>query len=315
LLIEVFMARPYWSGRIQISLVSFGVQLYVATEAKSQISFNQISRSTGERIRHQKVLQSAIENSGADAAAAVQKDEIVKGYEYRKGEYIIVENSELENLRVPSKHTIDVTQFVNLNELNPEFVEKPYFVVPENDSVEAFAVVRKALQKTGKVAIGKIAFSGREHVLAISAAGEGDRGGMMAYTLRYTGELRNQSDYFRDIKPVEIGEESLELAESLIAKRSAKLDLSKFEDGYEVALKELVEAKINHLPVPQDEGEQPRRGNVVNLMDALRESLGSAAAPVGRSTKKPAASVRPEPKKGIGLVKSSPKSVTKRKSA
>jgi DNA end-binding protein Ku len=309
------MARPYWSGRVQISLVSFGVQLYVATEAKSQISFNQISRSTGERIRHQKVLQSAIESSGGDAAAAVQKDEIVKGYEYRKGEYIIVENSELENLRVPSKHTVDVTQFVNLNELNPEFVEKPYFVVPENDSVEAFAVVRKALQKTGKVAIGKIAFSGREHVLAISAAGEGDRGGMMAYTLRYTSELRNQSDYFRDIKSVEIGEESLELAESLIAKRSAKLDLSKFEDGYEVALKELVDAKINHLPVPQDEGQQPRRGNVVNLMDALRKSLGSAAAPAGRSAKKPAASVRPEPKKGIGLVKSSAKPVTKRKSA
>src|SRR3984885_255307 len=266
------MARPYWSGRVQISLVSFGVQLYVATEAKSQISFNQISRSTGERIRHQKVLQSAIENSGADAATAVQKDEIVKGYEYRKGEYIIVENSELENLRVPSKHTIDVTQFVNLNELNPEYVEKPYFVVPENDSVEAFAVVRKALQKTGKVAIGKIAFSGCEHVLAISAAGDGDRGGMMAYTLRYPSELRNQSDYFRDIKPVEISEESLELAESLIAKRSAKLDLSKFEDGYEVALKELVDAKINHLPVPQDNAEQPRRGNVVNLMDSLRKS-------------------------------------------
>ena len=309
------MARPYWSGRVQISLVSFGVQLYVATEAKSQISFNQISRSTGERIRHQKVLQSAMENSGADAAAAVQKDEIVKGYEYRKGEYIIVENSELENLRVPSKHTIDVTQFVNLNELNPEFVEKPYFVVPENDSVEAFAVVRKALQKTGKVAIGKIAFSGREHVLAISAAGDGDRGGMMAYTLRYTSELRNQSDYFRDIKPVEIGEESLELAESLIAKRSAKLDLSKFEDGYEVALKDLVDAKINHLPVPQDEGEQPRRGNVVNLMDALRKSLGSAAAPTGRPAKKPTASVRPEPEKGIGLVKSAAKPVSKRKSA
>jgi DNA end-binding protein Ku len=287
----------------------------VATEAKSQISFNQIGRSTGERIRHQKVLQSAIENSGADAAAAVQKDEIVKGYEYRKGEYIIVENSELENLRVPSKHTIDVTQFVNLNELNPEYVEKPYFVVPENDSVEAFAVVRKALQKTSKVAIGKIAFSGREHVLAISAAGDGDRGGMIAYTLRYTSELRNQSDYFRDIKPVEIGEESLELAESLIAKRSAKLDLSKFEDGYEVALKELVDAKINRLPVPQDDAEQPRRGNVVNLMDALRKSLGTAAAPVGRSTKKPAASVGPEPKKGIGLVKSSAKPGAKRKSA
>jgi DNA end-binding protein Ku len=311
------MARPYWSGRIQISLVSFGVQLYVATEAKSQISFNQISRSTGERVRHQKVLQSSIENSndGGAAAPAVQKDEIVKGYEYRKGEYVIVENSELENLRVPSKHTIDVTQFIDLNELSPEFVEKPYFVVPEDDSVEAFAVVRKALQNTGKVAIGKIAFSGREHVLAISAAGDGDRGGMMAYTLRYTSELRNQSDYFREIKPVEIGEESLELAESLIAKRSAKLDLGKFEDGYEVALKELVNAKVNNLPVPKDEVEEPRRGNVVNLMDALRKSLGSAEAPVGRSTKKPAASAKSEPKKGIGLVKSSVKPVAKRKSA
>jgi DNA end-binding protein Ku len=245
----------------------------------------------------------------------VQKDEIVKGYEYRKGEYVIVENSELENLRVPSKHTIDVTQFIDLNELSPEFVEKPYFVVPEDDSVEAFAVVRKALQNTGKVAIGKIAFSGREHVLAISAAGDGDRGGMMAYTLRYTSELRNQSDYFREIKPVEIGEESLELAESLIAKRSAKLDLGKFEDGYEVALKELVNAKVNNLPVPKDEVEEPRRGNVVNLMDALRKSLGSAEAPVGRSTKKPAASAKSEPKKGIGLVKSSVKPVAKRKSA
>jgi DNA end-binding protein Ku len=311
------MARPYWSGRIQISLVSFGVQLYVATEAKSQISFNQISRSTGERVRHQKVLQSAIENSNDDGAAApaVQKDEIVKGYEYRKGEYVIVENSELENLRVPSKHTIDVTQFVDLNELSPEFVEKPYFVVPEDDSVEAFAVVRKALQNTGKVAIGKIAFSGREHVLAISAAGDGDRGGMMAYTLRYTSELRSQSEYFREIKSVEIGEESLELAESLIAKRSAKLDLGKFEDGYEVALKELVNAKVNNLPVPKDEVEQPRRGNVVNLMDALRKSLGSAEAPVGRTTKKPAASAKSELKKGIGLVKSSAKPVAKRKSA
>jgi DNA end-binding protein Ku len=310
------MARPYWSGRIQISLVSFGVQLYVATEAKSQISFNQISRSTGERVRHQKVLQSSIENADDEGVAApvVLKDEIVKGYEYRKGEYIIIENSELENLRVPSKHTIEVTQFVDLNELSPEYVEKPYFVVPENDSQEAFAVVRKALQKTGKAAIGTIAFSGREHVFAIAAAGDGDRGGMMGYTLRYSTELRNQSDYFRDIKQVELNEESLELAESLIAKRSAKLDLSKFEDGYEVAVKELVAAKVNHLPVPKDNGVQPTRGNVVNLMDALRKSIGNDEVAVTHSIKKPVASAKPEPKKGIGLVKSSVKTA-KRKSA
>jgi DNA end-binding protein Ku len=311
------MARPYWSGRIQISLVSFGVQLYVATEAKSQISFNQISRSTGERVRHQKVLQSAIENSsdGASAAPAVQKDEIVKGYEFRKGEYVIIENSELENLRVPSKHAIDVTQFVNLSELSPEYIEKPYFLVPDDVSAEAFAVVRKALLKTGKAAIGTIAFSGREHIFAISAAGEGDRGGMMGYTLRYSSELRNQSDYFRDIKQVEINEESLELAESLIAKRSAKLDLSKFEDGYELAVKELVAAKVNHLPIPKDDEVQPIRGNVVNLMDALRKSIGSADATVDRASKKPVASAKPEPKKGMGLVKPSAKATAKRKSA
>jgi DNA end-binding protein Ku len=311
------MARPYWSGRIQISLVSFGVQLYVATEAKSQISFNQISRSTGERVRHQKVLQSAMENSGdgVTAAPAVQKDEIVKGYEHRKGEYVIIENSELENLRVPSKHTIDVTQFVDANELSPEYVEKPYFVVPEPDSLEAFAVVRKALMKTGKVAIGKIAFSGREHVFAISPAGEGDRGGMIGYTLRYTSEVRSQSDYFRDIKQTEIGEESLELAESLIAKRSAKLDMNKFEDGYEIALRELVDAKVNHLPVPKDEVSQTSRGKVINLMDALRKSLGGAETAVGKATKKPVASAKPEAKKGIGLVNPSHKTTAKRKSA
>src|SRR3984957_19386085 len=166
------MARPYWSGRIQVSLVSFGVQLFVATESKSQISFHQISRSTGERIRHQKVLQSAVDSGDETAGAAVGKDEIVKGYEYRKGEYVTIEPSELEHLRVPSKHTMEVTQFVDEEELDPEFYEKPYFVVPENDvQAEAFATVRKALIDTKKVALSKIAFGGREHVVAIKAAG------------------------------------------------------------------------------------------------------------------------------------------------
>ena len=145
------MARPYWTGRIQVSLVSFGVQLYVATESKNQISFHQISRSTGERIRHQKVLQSAVDSGEETAGAAVGKAEIVKGYEYRKGEYVLIEPSEVENLKMPSKHTIDVTQFVTMEELRPEFIEKPYFVAPENDShAEAFAVIRKALKESGK---------------------------------------------------------------------------------------------------------------------------------------------------------------------
>ena len=142
------MARPYWSGRIQVSLVSFGVQLYVATETKNQISFHQISRSTGERIRHQKVLASAVESDGDVAGAAVAKDEIVKGYEHRKGEYILIEPSELENLKVPSKHTIDVSQFVTMDELRPEYVEKPYYVVPDNDSQAMAAATRRSTSLT-----------------------------------------------------------------------------------------------------------------------------------------------------------------------
>lgn len=291
------MARPYWSGQVQISLVSFGVSLYVATESKSSISFHQISRSTGERVRHQKVLQSAVDNGSEEAGAVVGKDEIVKGYEYSKGQYVIIEPRELDNLRVPSKHSIAVTQFIETSELNPEFVEKPYFVVPENAAQgEAFAVVREALMKSGKVAIGKIAFSGREHVVAIAPA---DHRGMMAYTLRYQNELRNNLDYFRDIKQEQISGESLELAESLIAKKTSKFDLNKFEDGYEVAVKELVSAKVNHLPIPKDEAPAVQRGNVVNLMDALRKSLGAEALPV----KKPVASAKEPVRKGIGLVR------------
>lgn len=302
------MARPYWTGNLQISLVSFGVSLYVATESKSQISFHQISRRTGERIRHQKVLESAAENN--EAAPAVEKDEIVKGYEYQKGQYVIIEPAELENLRVPSKHTIAVAQFVNRTELNPEYLEKPYFLVPENDSqAEAFNVVRQALVDTGKVAIGKVTFSGRENIIAVAPASDDDRG-LMAYTMRFQYELRNKADYFRDIKQPPIDQGSLELAETLIKKMSAKLDIGKFEDGYETAVKALVEAKMKNLPVPIDEAPRPQAGKVVNLMDALRKSIGQdTGKKPPKSEKAPAAS------KKMGIVKPQAKPVARRKSA
>jgi DNA end-binding protein Ku len=314
------VARPYWSGHIQISLVSFGVKLFVATEAKGEIRFHQISRRTGERVRHQKVLASALEEAPDEAASPVEKDEIVKGYEYRKGEYLMIEPSEIANLRVPSKHTVEVQQFISLDELAPEYLEKPYFVVPENDiQAEAFAVVREALSKTKKAGLGKIAFGGREHVLALTAAPEG---GMMAYTMRYQEELRNPAEYFRDIKHVKVDEDSLELAESLIKKRTAKFDPAKFTDSYESALKELVEAKLKHAPIPKDEAPAPARGKVINLMDALRKSLSSdAAAPAAKTPatgkKKPStretAPLFPEheEKAGPTLVKSSAKSTSR----
>jgi DNA end-binding protein Ku len=312
LMIEVTsMLRPYWSGQIQISLVSFTVKLFVATESKGELHFHQISRKSGERIRHQKVLASAMEQSPDDANAPVEKNDVVKGYEYRKGEYITIEPEEIEHLRVPSKHTVEVTQFVDLADLAPEYLEKPYFVVPENDlQTEAFAVVRTALKKTKKAALGKIAFGGREHVLAITTPEEGL--GMMAYTMRYQEELRDPAEYFRDIKKVAINEDSLELAETLIKKKAAKFDPSKFVDGYEAALKELVEAKVNKAPIPKDEAPVPKRGNVVNLMDALRKSLGDKEK--SSSGKRPKS--EHDTKKGIALVKPHAlKSSAKRKSA
>lgn len=285
------MPRAYWSGNVQISLVSFGVNLFVATESKSGISFHQISRRTGERIRHQKVVESAAESK--EATVGLENDEIVKGYEYSKGRYVIIEPSELENLRVPTKHVIAVSQFVQKNELLPEYIEKPYYVVPENElQVEAFAVVRKALMDTGKVAIGKIAFSGREHIMALIPT-PGEDGGMMAYTLRYPNELRNSAEYFRDIKQPAIQADSLQLAETLIERMSQKLDLNKFEDGYEVAVKELVQAKINNQPIPIDEAPKQRPSNVVNLMDALRKSIGSAEKKPVKSAKPAAAAAKP----------------------
>jgi len=308
------MARPYWSGQVQISLVSFGIKLYVATESKSEIRFHQISRSTGERVRHQKVLASALEETPGEAADPVAKDEIVKGYEYRKGEYVIIEPKELAELRVPSKHAIEVVQFIPIDDLAPEYVEKPYFIVPEDDvQAEAFAVVRAALKKTKKAALGKIAFGGREHVFALTADEDDKLGGMMGYTMRYAEELRNPVDYFGEIKKVAVNEDSLDLAMELIKKKSSKFDPSKFKDGYEAAVKELVEAKISHLPVPHDEVATPGKAQVINLMDALRKSVNSGEA--GAAKKKPAASEKAvasktDSKKGISLVKSA-----KRKSA
>lgn len=339
------MPRPYWSGQVQISLVSFGVKLFVATESKSEIRFHQIDRQTGERIRYQKFTASAAEAAGNDpdeapAAAPVQQSQIVKGFEYTKGQYVTIEPEELAHLRVPSKHTMAVEQFVDESEIDPEYFEKPYFVVPENEAqTEAFATVRQALIDTRKVALTKIAFGGREHVVCLAAAGTEKNGGMMGYIMRYAAELRSPSEYFRDIKPVSVSEDSLELAKELIKRKAARFDPSKFVDGYEVAVKELVDAKLKHLPIPQEEAPAPARGKVINLMDALRKSIGgSEEAPAKAEptrtvaarhtgTEKAAAKSekKPQAKVGISLVKSaetrakaeskSSKASAKRKSA
>ena len=303
------MARPYWSGQVQISLVSFGISLYTATNAASQVRLHQIDRNSGERIHHRNVT--------ADDSGEVENSDIVKGYEYRKGEYITIEPEELEKLRLPSKKALAITQFVDRSQLPLSLFEKPYFVVPQNESQTAsFVVIREALKETGTVALGEIAFGGREHLIALMPAHEQDAQGMMAYTLRYQNELRSASEYFSNIQDVAVEKDQLDLAKELIERKTAPFLASKFKDDYEDALRAWIEAKTQHLALPEDE-EQPKRAKVINLMDALRKSLGeknaeeSPAKKTAASTPKRASSRSKE--KGPRLV--SPTSQRKRKSA
>jgi DNA end-binding protein Ku len=311
------MARPFWSGQFQLSLVSFGIQLFPATEAKSEIHFHQLNRKTGERIKHRNVTA---END------PLEKEEIVKGYEYIKGEYVTIEPEDIENLRIPSRQSLSVVQFVQRDELDLTLFEKPYFVVPENDSqLEAFAVVRKAMQSTGRAALGKIAFGGREHLIAMMAPGSDEELGMMAYTVRYAEELRDASEYFKDIKRVAIDDDQLSLAKELIQRKTSPFDPAKYKDEYEAALRAMVEAKIDHVSLPKD-SPAPKSTKVINLMDALRKSVQAgtrddAPRPVKASVKKTVRGKKlefPEPAASSAARRSghkAAKTASKRKSA
>jgi DNA end-binding protein Ku len=287
------VGRPYWSGRMKISLVSFGIQLYPAVNSRAGVTFHQIDRETGQRIHHRNVV--------ADDEETVDKSRIVKGYEYTKGKYLVVEPDELAKLRIPTKSVIEIRQFVDISELHPALFEKPYFVRPDmKESVEAFAVVRKAMEENKKAAIGEIAYGGREHLIAIAVPPESPEKGLMAYTLRYADELRKAEDYFADLpdfRTLQIDKKQLAMANELVRAYSAPMDLNAFKDDYEHALRELLEAKQKNLPLPLEE-EKPKPTKVINLMDALRESVTRAKRPP--ATEKPAA--KGAQKKGPVLV-------------
>jgi DNA end-binding protein Ku len=230
----------------------------------------------------------------------VDNSDIVKGFEYSKGKYIIVEPEEVKKLKLETQKTINVAQFVDAEELPPYLFEKPYFVVPDpkSQSLEAFAIVREAMVQSNKIAVGEVAFGGREHLVAIAAPPNKKDRGMMAYTLRYAEELRKSKDYFGGIEEQKIDKKQLELADQLIKAQTAPLHLEDFKDDYEAALRELIEAKRNQKPLPVSE-ERPSP-KVVSLMDALKQS-------VNESSKKSPAAHR-HAKKGPTLVKSGKRS-------
>jgi DNA end-binding protein Ku len=267
---DAMVGRPFWSGQLKISLVSFGIQLYPAVDSRSGVTFHQIHRETGQRVHHRNVT------SGDEP---VEDTEIVKGYEYSKGKYVAIDPGEILRLRIPTRSTIELRQFVTREDLPLALFEKPYFAVPDSrESTEAFAVVRKAMAQANKLGLGEVAFGGREHLMAFAVPEEETERGLMAYTLRYNEELRKAEDYFSGIAAASVDRKQLAMAADLIKSYSGPFNPEAFQDDYEAALRKLVEAKEKDMPLRLEE-EKPRRAKVVGLMDALRRSLDEAHAP------------------------------------
>jgi len=269
-------ARAYWQGHMRLSLVSFPIRLYPASVPARQIAFHQIDKKSGQRVRQQLIVPDK---------GPVDRSDIVKGYEYEKDHYLEIDPEELAKLRLPTKHTIDIAQFVAIDEIDPVYYDKPYYVVPDdNMALPAFATVRDAMKAARVAAIGEIVFSGKEHLAAIRACGKG----MVLETLRYAEEVKKAAPFFEEIGKAEIDDDQLDMAKMLIKKKTAPLDVTKFNDSYEAAVKELVAAKLKHKPLPKDDGEAPKRGNVINLMDALKRSLAGDEAEEKPAKKAPA---------------------------
>jgi DNA end-binding protein Ku len=260
-------ARAYWQGQIRLALVSIPVEIYTATKSGAQVAFHQVHEPSGKRVKYEKVVP---------GIGPVDADEIVKGFEYEKGEYVLLEQDEIDAVKLESKKTLELTQFVDMNEIDVLYYERPYFVVPADDlAEEAFIVLREALRRSKKVGIGQLALRGREYVVSLKPCGRG----MVLETLRYAAEVNKAQGYFRDIPDSDPDEDLLDLATSLIEKKSSKFDPAKFHDHYVDALKDLIarksKQKSNRMIIEDkgDEGAGRSGSNVVDLMAALKKSL------------------------------------------
>lgn len=273
-------ARAYWQGQIRLALVSIPVEVYTATRSGAAISFRQIHEPSGKPIHYEKVVT---------GIGPVDPAEIHKGFEYEKGSYVLLDDDEIDALRLESKRTLELTQFVDAGEIDLIYFEKPYYVVPADQlAEEAYVVLREAMRRSKTVGIGQLAMRGREYVVSLKPCGRG----MVMETLRYADELQRAQNYFRDIPDVEPDADLLDLAQTLIAKKAAAFDPGKFRDHYVDALRDLVQRKLKakgrKIVDTQDESAAPRGTNVVDLMAALKKSLDRApeAAPAPHARRK-----------------------------
>jgi DNA end-binding protein Ku len=278
-------SRPYWKGYLKLSLVSCPIAFYTATAARKRISFRQINKKTGHRLRQQLVDDETRE--------PVEAEDKGKGYEVAKNTFILIEDEELDALAIESSQTIEIDSFVPRVQIDERYLENPYYIVP-NDQVgqEAFAVIREAMRDKSMAALGRVVLSKRERVIMLQPWERG----LLGTTLHYAYELRDTKDYFDEIPELKVPKEMLQLAEHILETKAADFDPANFVDHYEEAVLDLLKQKQAGMPTPKPRPAE-HAPNVINLMDALRRSLsekeaaptkgGKAAAPKGRKAKSP----------------------------
>lgn len=264
-------ARAYWQGQIRLALVSIPVEVYAATKSGASISFRQIHEPSGKPINYEKVVQ---------GIGPVDRDEIVKGYEVSRGNYVLLEDEEIEAVKIESRKTLELVQFVDAHEIDVFYFEKPYYVVPQDElAEEAFIVLREALRQKQKVALGQLSVRGREQLVSLKPCGKG----IVLETLRYEDEVRKAQTYFKGIPDSKPDKEMLELAGALIDKKSAAFDAGEFEDRYVEAIRKLIDkkAKAKGKKILEDVEEPAPAGksNVIDLMAALKKSVKDEKPP------------------------------------
>ena len=272
-------ARPYWKGYLRLSLVSCPIALYGASSTSERVSFRQINRKTGNRLRQQLVDDVTRE--------PVESEDKARGYEYAKNAYILIDDEELEAIEIESSHTIDIDSFVPRAQVDERYLDSPYYIIP-NDQVgqEAFSVIREAMRAEKMAALARVVLGKRERVIMLQPL---DRG-LLGTTLRYPYEVRDQKEYFDDIPDLKLVPDMLRLAEHIIESKKGKFDPAKFVDRYEEAVVEMLKHKQAGIPAKREHAAAPAT-NVINLMDALRRSLAgervvTPAKPAAKKGKK-----------------------------
>jgi DNA end-binding protein Ku len=286
-------ARPIWRGQIRLGLVSIPIELFPATKSGAQIQFHQVHEPSGKRIKYEKVVP---------GIGPVDRDEIVKGYEVSKGHYILLDPEEIESVKLESRKTLDLVQFTDVSDIDPMYFDKPYYVVPADDlAEEAFVVLRDALRASKKVGVGQLAMRGQEYVVALKPCGRG----LLLETLRYADEVNKAQSFFREIGDSKPDSELLDMAAMLIERKVGEFDPKEFHNRYVDALKKLIAEKQRKkgekvIQDPDADAPPPRGSNVIDLMAALKKSLGDEkggrAANENRGAAKKSAAKRPAPR-------------------